>query len=391
MSTVINNTRVINEDVLRLHGLIQYFPDPNTANPLANAKLYFGIEDRDPTTTANQKLIYAIKEDKTVVPIPQPVRTSAGGVPVYNNSPVTLAIVGSFSFKCLNEQDIQQYYFPFVSGLDTFDFSGQITEEKVVHSGSSVFTFEFIECTTASFYKSITDNAFFEGVLLENNVDYRIVSPTQIELLNTVSATTQIIGRQMDIIGTGDNNQAKGASVYSQPTISDAKAIPFDVGDNVLVSGKDQINDGLGGKYICVEASTGAADDENFINLSNGNQLQLIGSNRKLEKYIDKEASAVLENSSLTLDLNNGTSQKITLTQNVTNLIILNQNSRGQTSFTLEVNQGETLNNITWPSNISWAGGTAPTVTQIANKRDRFGFISTSSGWDAVVIGQNYD
>jgi hypothetical protein len=390
MSTVINNTNTIDSDAKRLNGLVQYFPDPNTAEPLSNAKLYFGVEGQDPTIASNQKLVYALQEDKTVVAIPQPVRTTAGGVPIYNNSVVTLAVSGTFSFKCLNSADVQQYYMPSVTGLETFNFSGEITEEKVAHSGTSFFTFQSIECTTASFYKSSTTDAFFKGQLLQKNVDYRVVSPTQIELLGTVVATDEVLGRQTDTIGASGSDVAKGDKVYSQATISTAKAIAFDIGDVVLISGKDTVDDELGGKYLVVAGSTGVNDNENYINMTNGNQLKLIGSNRRLSKYVDKEAVCTLSSGVLTVDLSQGGAQKVTLTESVSSITILNKNPIDQATFTLEVVQGSTLYNVTWPSNISWAGGTAPTITQTINKRDRFGFISNGANFDGVVLGQDW-
>lgn len=389
-TVIINSSNVINNDALRLNGLVQYFPDPDTAGPLSNAKLYFGIEGKDPTLAANQKLVYAMQEDKSVIPIPQPVRTTAGGVPTYNSSIVTLAVAGTFSFKCLTNADVQKYYYPSITGMETFNFSGEITEEKASYTGSSTFTFSVIECTTASFYKSSTTDAFFDGVLLQKDVDYTVVSPTQITLLDTVVSTDQVLGRQTDVVGSGASDAAKGAKVYAQPTITAAKAIGFDIGDIVQISGSTSITDGLGGKYVCVAGGTGTADDQNYINLNNGNQLQLVGSNRRLTKQTDLKTTATVSSGVLTIDLSLGSAQKITLTSNISSVSILNANAVGEKSFTLEVVQGTSLYNITFPSSIKWAGGTAPTITQTINKRDRFGFISNSSNWDGVVIGQDW-
>lgn len=45
---------------------------------------------------------------------------------------------------------------------------------------------------------------------------------------------------------------------------------------------------------------------------------------------------------------------------------------------------------VTWFSTIRWAGGTAPTLTTTASKRDTFGFICTGSGtYDGFVVRQN--
>lgn len=45
---------------------------------------------------------------------------------------------------------------------------------------------------------------------------------------------------------------------------------------------------------------------------------------------------------------------------------------------------------VTWFTTIRWAGGSPPTLTTTADKRDTFGFIRTGSGtYDGFVIGQN--
>lgn len=45
---------------------------------------------------------------------------------------------------------------------------------------------------------------------------------------------------------------------------------------------------------------------------------------------------------------------------------------------------------VTWFSTIRWAGGSAPTLTTTASKRDVFGFICTGSGtYDGYVVGFN--
>lgn len=45
---------------------------------------------------------------------------------------------------------------------------------------------------------------------------------------------------------------------------------------------------------------------------------------------------------------------------------------------------------VTWFSTIKWAGGTAPTLTTTASKRDTFGFRVTGSGtYDGYIVGQS--
>jgi hypothetical protein len=45
---------------------------------------------------------------------------------------------------------------------------------------------------------------------------------------------------------------------------------------------------------------------------------------------------------------------------------------------------------VTWFSTIRWPGGTGPTLTTTANKRDTFGFVATSTTtFDGYVVAQN--
>lgn len=45
---------------------------------------------------------------------------------------------------------------------------------------------------------------------------------------------------------------------------------------------------------------------------------------------------------------------------------------------------------VTWFSTIKWTGGSAPTLTTTASKKDTFGFITTSSGnYDGYTVGKN--
>ena len=95
--------------------------------------------------------------------------------------------------------------------------------------------------------------------------------------------------------------------------------------------------------------------------------------------------------------------QTVTLLCQNKNLHIVNGNASG-TSITLSISgdtnnqpfmvsitQGATLSIlVAWFGTIRWAGGTPPTLTATATKRDWFGFIRTGAGtYDGFVVGQN--
>jgi hypothetical protein len=89
----------------------------------------------------------------------------------------------------------------------------------------------------------------------------------------------------------------------------------------------------------------------------------------------------------LTIDLANGTVQKLTLTGNATLtmpaavagksfIIILTQDATGGRS-------------VTWAT-VSWPSATAPTITSTLNKKDLYSFFSDGTSWYGATIAQNY-
>lgn len=89
-----------------------YFPNPDKSRSLPFAQIYVGIIDLDPEIPANQKQISVLQESGAVTPVPQPLLTNAGGVPVYNDSPVSILVDGSYSLKVLDKGGSQVYYIP---------------------------------------------------------------------------------------------------------------------------------------------------------------------------------------------------------------------------------------------------------------------------------------
>lgn len=88
----------------------QYFPDFDRGRPVYNGYIYVGEPDLDPEILANQKALSVIQEDGTIVSVSQPIRTSSGGVPTYNGSPVQLSVDGNYSLKVLNRFGVQVFY-----------------------------------------------------------------------------------------------------------------------------------------------------------------------------------------------------------------------------------------------------------------------------------------
>jgi hypothetical protein len=64
---------------------------------------------------------------------------------------------------------------------------------------------------------------------------------------------------------------------------------------------------------------------------------------------------------------------------------------RAGASFDLVTTQtGGGSHTVTWPAAVKWSGGTAPTLTTTANKRDSFHFVCDGANWLGSTNGLNY-
>lgn len=92
---------------------IQYISNPDRFGAIGLGKLYIGVVDGDPAFEPDDRIqVYIARQNDTDLAIPQPIELSAGGVPVYLGSPVTLKINESFSCAVLDRNDQQVFYSP---------------------------------------------------------------------------------------------------------------------------------------------------------------------------------------------------------------------------------------------------------------------------------------
>lgn len=95
-----------------------------------------------------------------------------------------------------------------------------------------------------------------------------------------------------------------------------------------------------------------------------------VGATATLDLSLANQHYVTFPAGNITLALSNDTNNQVFL-------ISLTQDSGGSRT-------------VTWFTTIRWAGGSTPTLTTTANKRDTFGFIRTGSGtYDGFVVGQN--
>jgi hypothetical protein len=90
-----------------------------------------------------------------------------------------------------------------------------------------------------------------------------------------------------------------------------------------------------------------------------------------------------------TLDLALGNEHRITMPAG--NITIAISNATNGQKFIISILQdGTGSRTVTWFTTIRWAGGSAPTLTTTASKRDIFGFIVTGTGtYDGCVVMEN--
>lgn len=103
---------------------IGYYPDPTKGRPLAGGFLYVGDIDTDPEVVINQKQVTALQENGSEVPIAQPIDLSVGGVPLYNESPVSIFTDGDCSMKVTDKFGAQIYYIPRVAIVSVESVTG---------------------------------------------------------------------------------------------------------------------------------------------------------------------------------------------------------------------------------------------------------------------------
>tara|TARA_R110002049_G_C9126112_1_gene558684 strand:- start:753 stop:1886 length:1134 start_codon:yes stop_codon:yes gene_type:complete len=373
-----------------------YIPHPDKSKPLDGFQAFFGLVGRDPEVKKHRKIVYALQEDGSAIPISQPVIGSVGGVPMYNGSPVGLGVAGSFSMKVLNKHGAQKYNFPEVAAFNLQGFSGVIAEESQTVNGSLTLTFANIEATTAGFYKS-TDatGSKFEGGYLKKGIDYTSESPTQITLLNATADGFVILGRQMDPTGQIVPVTEGSSALFVFEDIAKAISANLQDGDTLTLNGGVASQDKLGGaKYIAVFGQPKAADGENVINLINGNQIQAVENTFKLARYSEVTTQTASVSGSLNLDLNQGNVFKTTLFENIgaINFVNANPDNSLTTTVTLKIVQGSTVPYTVGFTGIQFPSDTVPTMTPTLGARDRYVFTTDDGGitWDGGAFGQSF-
>ena len=114
---------------------VDYIGNPVKGKPLSFAAIYVGVVDTDPKIVINQKQISVLQEDGTTVAVTQPIYTSAGGVPLYGGSPVTIFADGPYSLRIDDSAGVQRYYVPQnVGSLDNIGYDSIADLRAIIYT-----------------------------------------------------------------------------------------------------------------------------------------------------------------------------------------------------------------------------------------------------------------
>lgn len=98
--------------------------------------------------------------------------------------------------------------------------------------------------------------------------------------------------------------------------------------------------------------------------------------------------TAATDDTTVTFALATSRNQTVTLGGNRT--LALSGATTGMVFIISLLQDGTGSRTVTWWDTIRWAGGSAPTLTTTASKRDTFGFICTGEDtYDGFIVGQN--
>ncbi len=184
----------------------------------------------------------------------------------------------------------------------------------------------------------------------------------------------------------------------------DANGLGWELGKGTLIAGspntfsRDLIYDSSNsGSAISLSVPPGS--DTHFIfsgavpdkAVSEQDYLDLGLLNPELAAYSERLITASISAGTVDFDLALANNFELVLTENVTATTFSNAKSSGKTaSFSLKLSQDATgSRTFTFPANVRFPGGTAPTLVSGADEYDRLYFVTEDGGttWDCIHGG----
>jgi hypothetical protein len=143
-------------------------------------------------------------------------------------------------------------------------------------------------------------------------------------------------------------------------------------------------NTGLGLRFFTNNTQTAILDSSGNLGIGTASPVA------KFDLVGDYKEGVVTANTGTTYTISTatGTLQILTLTGNCT--FTFPTATTGE-SFTLFLRQDATgSRTATWPANVRWPGGTAPTITSTALRQDKYVFTADGTNWYGSNAGQSY-
>jgi len=134
---------------------VQYFPDPTIFGALGLGSLYVGVPNGNPATVSGDRIqVYAARQGLSDLAISQPISISAGGVPLYNGSPVTLKVLAPYSVQALDYLGVMVYNSPHggdeISEFIAIDARIDALDVLIANKVGTVATFAALASTAAT-------------------------------------------------------------------------------------------------------------------------------------------------------------------------------------------------------------------------------------------------
>ena len=173
-----------------------YFANPSKGVPLANGYIYIGLPDLDPTIPANQVTITARQEDGTNVPLVQPIRTNAGGLPTYNGGVVQLQnlVTVVYSIQVLDANMVPIYYQAQAYGIPSLGSGGTPTALTLLDGTAAMPSLAFLNnLDTGLFY--VAPNELHVSIDGQDTAHFRTdVTDSELVLTSPQSASVEYFG-----------------------------------------------------------------------------------------------------------------------------------------------------------------------------------------------------
>jgi len=196
---------------------------------------------------------------------------------------------------------------------------------------------------------------------------------TNVVLSNSPTLVTPALGTPSALVGTNITGTASGLTAGTVTTNANLTGAVTSVGNAASL-----------GSFTSAQLATALTDETG----TGANVFATTPAltNPTVTNYVETLYSANT-GTALTIDLANGTVQKLTLTGNAT--LTMPTAVAGKSFIIILAQDATGGRSVTW-STVSWPSATAPTITTTASKIDLYSFFSDGTSWYGATIAQNY-